>query len=40
MRTKFIHIILSVFAIAAFGIGQASAQGFQLPNMQVTSNAF
>ncbi len=40
MRTKFIHLILSVFAIATFGIGQASAQGFQLPNMQVTSNAF
>lgn len=40
MRSKLISVLTTVLAVAAFGIGQASAQGFQLPNMQVTSNAF
>jgi hypothetical protein len=39
MRTKFFSLVVSLLALTTFGISQASAQGFQLPNMQVTSNA-
>lgn len=37
MRTKLTSYVFSFLALMAFGINQASAQ---LPNMQVTSNAF
>jgi len=40
MRTKLYSLVLSFIALAVMGVTQASAQGFQLPNMQVTSNAF
>jgi len=40
MRTKLLSIVFSFIALATFAAGQVSAQGFQLPNMQVTSNAF
>lgn len=40
MRTKLTSFLFSILAVAAFGISQASAQGFQLPNMQVTTDAF
>lgn len=40
MRTTLTRFVLSLFALLVFGAGQAFAQGFQLPNMQVTSNAF
>src|SRR5690606_28796073 len=36
---KFLHTACAVVALA-FTMNQAAAQGFQLPNMQVTSNAF
>lgn len=40
MRNKLTSIVFSILALMTFGISQASAQGFQLPNMQVTSDAF
>ena len=40
MRTKLMSFVFSFLAVATFGISQASAQGFNLPNMQVTSTAF
>lgn len=40
MRNKLFSLFFSILALATFGAGQARAQGFQLPNMQVTSNAF
>jgi Raf kinase inhibitor-like YbhB/YbcL family protein len=40
MRTKLTSFFVTVLAFAAFGASQAFAQGFQLPNMQVTSTAF
>lgn len=40
MRIKLSSLVFSFLAICTMGTGQVFAQGFQLPNMQVTSNAF
>lgn len=40
MRSKLTSLVIVFLSLMSFGISQASAQGFQLPNMQVTSNAF
>jgi Raf kinase inhibitor-like YbhB/YbcL family protein len=41
MRFKIPSVVFALLTLAmTFGLSQASAQGFVLPNMQVTSNAF
>ncbi len=40
MPFKLMNVALPALALVFLGITQASAQGFQLPNMQVFSNAF
>ncbi|PCJ16881.1 MAG: YbhB/YbcL family Raf kinase inhibitor-like protein [SAR86 cluster bacterium] len=40
MKSKLNSIVFALLAVIATGASQVSAQGFQLPNMQVTSNAF
>ncbi|MCB1671483.1 MAG: YbhB/YbcL family Raf kinase inhibitor-like protein [Gammaproteobacteria bacterium] len=40
MRSKLFNSAIAVLAMMTLGITQVAAQGFQLPNMQVTSNAF
>lgn len=40
MRFSVVSLALAFLAGATFGSDQAAAQGFQIPNMQVTSNAF
>jgi len=40
MQFKLSNAVFTFFVLIALGIGQAAAQGFQLPNIQVTSNAF
>lgn len=40
MRTKLTSLVFSFLALTILGASQVSAQGFNLPNMQVTSNAF
>jgi Raf kinase inhibitor-like YbhB/YbcL family protein len=39
MRFKLVSLVFSFLALVAFN-GQTFAQGFQIPNMQVTTNAF
>jgi Raf kinase inhibitor-like YbhB/YbcL family protein len=40
MRNKLFSLFFSILTMVTLGAGQAQAQGFQLPNMQVTTNAF
>lgn len=40
MRLKLMNFVLLCLVMITAGIGQASAQGFNLPNMQVKSDAF
>ena len=40
MRSRLTHILITCITFMTLGITQAFAQGFNLPNMQVTSNAF
>lgn len=40
MRIKLMSFVLFLFTMLTFGVSTATAQGFQLPNMQVTSTAF
>jgi Raf kinase inhibitor-like YbhB/YbcL family protein len=40
MHTRLTRICFSILALTLFMSGQAFAQGFNLPNMQVTSTAF
>ncbi|MDG2175658.1 MAG: YbhB/YbcL family Raf kinase inhibitor-like protein [Gammaproteobacteria bacterium] len=39
MRFKLVSLVFSLLSLVAF-TGQTFAQGFQIPNMQVTTNAF
>ena len=40
MRSKLFSLIAAVLVVGIFSANSALAQGFTLPNMQVTSNAF
>ena len=40
MHSKLTGLVFAFLAMTLLGAGQASAQGFNLPNMQVKSTAF